>query len=90
MKIMLTGGKGMLGRTLTSVLKTSHEVVITDFPEADITDYFSISSAVRRLKPDAVIHCAAKTAVDLCETEQISAYNLNAYGAANVAKACFE
>ena len=90
MKVMLTGGKGMLGRTLTSVLKTSHEVVVTDFPEADITDYVSISRAVRRLKPDAVIHCAAKTAVDLCETEQISAYNLNAYGSANVAKACFE
>ena len=90
MKVMLTGGRGMLGRTLNSVLKTSHEVLVTDFPEADITDYSSISSAIKRCKPDAVIHCAAKTAVDLCETEQISAYNLNAYGSANVAKACFE
>ncbi|MBE6391652.1 MAG: dTDP-4-dehydrorhamnose reductase [Lentisphaerae bacterium] len=90
MKIMLTGGRGMLGRTLTSVLKTSHEVLVTDYPEADITDYFSISSAIRRCTPDVVIHCAAKTAVDLCETEQVSAYTLNAYGSANVAKACFE
>lgn len=90
MKIMLTGGKGMLGRTLTSVLKTSHEVLVTDFPEVDITDYCAVSNALKRCKVDAVIHCAAKTAVDLCETEQTSAYNLNAYGAANVARACFE
>ena len=90
MKVMLTGGRGMLGRTLVSVLKTSHEVLATDYPEADITDYFSISTVIKRWQPDVVINCAAKTAVDLCETEQISAYNLNAYGAANVAKACFE
>ena len=90
MKIMLTGGRGMLGRTLTSVLKTSHEVLVTDYPEADITDYFSISRAVSCCCPDVVIHCAAKTQVDNCETEIVSAYNLNAYGAANVARACFE
>lgn len=90
MRIMLTGGRGMLGRTLTSVLKTSHEVLVTDFPEADVTEYISIANAIRRCKPDAVIHCAAKTAVDLCETEIVSAYNLNAYGSANVARACFE
>lgn len=90
MKIMLTGGRGMLGRTLTSVLKTSHEVLVTDFPEADITDYSSIAKAVKCCHPDVVIHCAAKTQVDLCETEQISAYTLNAFGAANVARACSE
>ena len=65
MRIMLTGGRGMLGRTLKSVLKTSHEILVTDFPEADVTEYKSISAAVRKCKPDAVIHCAAKTAVDL-------------------------
>ena len=72
MKIMLTGGRGMLGRTLTSVLKTSHEVLVTDYPEADITDYFSISKAISCCRPDVVIHCAAKTQVDLCETEVVS------------------
>lgn len=90
MNVMLTGGRGMLGRTLYSVLKTSHSVLVTDFPEADITDFYSISSAIRRCKPDVVIHCAAKTAVDLCETETVSAFNINAYGSANVARACFE
>lgn len=90
MKLMLTGGRGMLGRSLTSVLKTSHEILVTDFPEADITDYAAISGAIKRCRPDVVIHCAAKTKVDLCETEQISAYNINSYGSANVAKACFE
>ena len=37
MKIMLTGGKGMLGRTLVREL-TGYEVICTDLPEVDITD----------------------------------------------------
>ena len=90
MKVMLTGGRGMLGRTLNARLRSLHEILVTDFPEADITDYFTIHDAIRRCKPDAVIHCAAKTAVDLCESEQVAAYNLNAYGSANVARSCFE
>ena len=69
MKVMLTGGRGMLGRTLVSVLKTSHEVLATDYPEADITDYFAISTVIKKWQPDVVINCAAKTAVDLCETD---------------------
>ena len=37
MKLLVTGGKGMLGRTLQKVL-TEHEIIIADLPEADITD----------------------------------------------------
>ena len=87
MKVLLTGGKGMLGRTLVREL-TDFEVIPTDLPEADITDAAGFDALLKREKPDAVIHCAAMTAVDKCETEIDLAYKLNAFGTANVAAAC--
>ena len=88
MKVLLTGGKGMLGRTLVRELGGEFEVVPTDLPEADITDENAIDAVFARHAPDAVIHCAAMTAVDKCETERDLAFRLNARGTANVASAC--
>ncbi|MBR2964027.1 MAG: dTDP-4-dehydrorhamnose reductase, partial [Lentisphaeria bacterium] len=64
------------------------EIVIADLPEADITDAAGFDAFLAANKPDAVIHCAAMTAVDKCETEIEFAYKLNAFGTANVAAAC--
>lgn len=88
MKVLLTGGKGMLGRTLVRELGGEFEVVPTDLPEADITDEDAIDAVVANHAPDVVIHCAAMTAVDACETERDKAFLLNARGTANVASAC--
>ena len=88
MKVLLTGGKGMLGRTLVRELGGDFEVVPTDLPEADITDEDAIDAVIAQASPDAVIHCAAMTAVDKCETERDLAFRLNARGTANVAAAC--
>ena len=88
MKVMLTGGKGMLGRTLCKVL-SDFEVIPTDLPEADITDAAGFDALLAQVNPDAVIHCAAMTAVDLCESQAELAYKLNAFGTANVAAACY-
>ncbi|MBO4648592.1 MAG: dTDP-4-dehydrorhamnose reductase [Lentisphaeria bacterium] len=87
MKILLTGGKGMLGRTICREL-TDFELVPTDLPEGDITDPAKFDALLRHHRPDAVIHCAAMTAVDKCETEAELAYRLNAFGTSNVASAC--
>lgn len=87
MKVLLTGGKGMLGRMLCAEL-SDFEVIPTDLPEADITDPAGFDAILKKIKPDAVIHCAAMTAVDKCETETELAYKLNAFGSANVAAAC--
>ena len=87
MKIVLTGGRGMLGRTIKATL-TDFEVIQTDLPEADITDGEAFDALLKTLQPDVVIHCAAMTAVDRCESEQDLAYRLNAYGSTNVAMAC--
>ena len=87
MKLLITGGKGMLGRTLQEEFKEC-EIVIADLPEADITDAAGFDAFLAQHKPDTVIHCAAMTAVDKCESEIEFAYKLNAFGTANVAAAC--
>ena len=89
MKVLITGGKGMLGRTLVRELGGEFDVIPTDLPEADITDETAIDSVIAIHTPDAVIHCAAMTAVDRCETERDLAFRLNARGTANVAAACY-
>ena len=88
MKILLTGGKGMLGRTLVRELGGDFDVIATDLPEADITDENAIDAVIARHAPEAVIHCAAMTAVDRCETERDLAFRINRDGTANVARAC--
>ena len=87
MKVLLTGGRGMLGRTITNGL-TGFEVIPTDLPEADITDAAAFDALLKKHKPDAVIHCAAMTAVDKCESEFELACKINAAGSANVAISC--
>ena len=87
MRILITGGKGMLGRTLQNVF-SDNEIIIADLPEADITDAAGFDSFIEDNAPDVVIHCAAMTAVDRCETEKELAYKLNVEGSCNVAKAC--
>lgn len=88
MKVLLTGGKGMLGRTICRVLGGQFEIVPTDLPEADITDEVCIDRVIAEAHPDVVVHCAAATAVDACESKVDFAYCLNARGTANVATAC--
>ena len=88
MKVLLTGGRGMLGRTIERVLGDRFEILATDLPEADITDEAAIDHIIAKARPDAVIHCAAATAVDACEERVDFAFRLNARGSANVAAAC--
>ena len=88
LKVLLTGGRGMLGRTVVSELGEEFDILPTDLPEADITDEAGFDRLVAAERPDVVIHLAALTAVDRCETEVDLAYRLNARGTANVAAAC--
>ena len=89
MKIMITGAKGMLGRTLTRRL-TGHELLAVDIDDFDIIDAQATGQAVSRFSPETVIHCAAMTAVDDCQTDQDAAWDVNVNGTANLAEACTE
>lgn len=86
-RILITGGKGMLGRTLQRKL-AEHSLFIADLPEADICDRDAFDAVCAGFHPDAVIHCAAMTKVDDCETKSDLAFRLNRDGSANVAWAC--
>ena len=87
MKILITGGNGMLGRTLKRALE-EHEIVVADLPEWDITDADGFLHKALAVRPDVVIHCAAMTDVDACESDRDRAFLLNEEGSRNVALAC--
>ncbi|MCR5414229.1 MAG: dTDP-4-dehydrorhamnose reductase [Kiritimatiellae bacterium] len=87
MRIVVTGGKGMLGRTLGKELR-EHEIIVADLPEWDITDDEGFARRLGEASPDVVIHCAAMTKVDDCETNRDLAFRLNEEGSRNVAVAC--
>lgn len=86
MKIAITGGRGMLGRTLQREF-SSEETIVADLPEWDITDADAFSEKLLAVNPDVVIHCAAMTKVDDCETSRDMAFRLNEEGTRNVALA---
>lgn len=88
MRILITGAKGMLGRTLLRRWQGRHELIATDREELDITDVRACTAMLAETRPDAVVHCAAHTQVDKCESERDLAYRLNGIGSANVAAAC--
>lgn len=88
LKILLTGGNGMLGRTIVRILSDRFIIIPTDLPEVDITQPESVGNALMKYAPDAVIHCAAMTAVDKCESERELAFLINEYGSAVVAEVC--
>ena len=87
MKILITGGKGMLGRTLQRELGVRHDLVVADLPEWDITDDAAFMEKTLAAKPDVIIHCAAMTKVDDCEAKRDLAFKLNEEGTRNVALA---
>ena len=79
MKIVIIGGKGMLGRTLQKELD-GHEIVIADLPGWDITDGTAFTARMLAEKPELVVHCAAMTDVDGCERDREKAFLLNETG----------
>lgn len=86
-RILITGGTGMLGRSLVRHLGTQ-VVSAPGSRDLDVTDATAVDAAIAAWKPTTVIHCAALTAVDRCESERDLAMRVNGIGSANVAKAC--
>jgi dTDP-4-dehydrorhamnose reductase len=84
---LVTGAGGMLGRDLVSALGSA-EVIGLDRAALDITDRAAVLAAVRELRPDVVVNCAAWTAVDDAETNEEAALALNGSGVAHLAAAC--
>ena len=89
MKVLVTGAAGQLGQDLMDELtRRGYEAVGIDRPEADITDATQVESVLAKIRPDAVIHAAAYTAVDKAESDRALCYAINVTGTENVARAC--
>jgi len=82
MKVLITGGAGMLGKELTELLPkvTSWQVSSLDLPELDITKPDYVRETLSDMRPDVVINCAAYTDVDGCEKNPDLAFQVNAEG----------
>ncbi len=91
MKVFVTGVKGQLGFDVVNELnKRGHEAVGVDIDEMDITDKESVNRVIKAAAPDAVIHCAAYTAVDAAEDNEELCRNVNAKGTEYIAGVCRE
>ena len=103
MKVFVTGVCGQLGYDVMNELaKRGHEgvgsdilpkekiVLPFDYVQLDITDKAAVEQTISKLQPDAVIHCAAWTAVDAAEDEDKKAkvYAINVDGTRYIAEAC--
>lgn len=89
MKILVTGVSGQLGYDVERELdQRGIEHLGTSSRELDITDREAVERLMERYRPDAVIHCAAYTKVDLAEDEPERCWAVNADGTRNVAAAC--
>lgn len=89
MKILVTGVNGQLGYDVVKVLNARKiECKGVDMVDFDITDAAAAEKYITEYSPDAVIHCAAYTAVDRAEDDAETCYKVNVLGSENLAKAC--
>lgn len=88
MRIFLTGAKGQLGTDLAHRLTADgHDLTAVDVDEVDLGDRAAVLAAIDAARPDAVVHPAAFTAVDRCETEPDEAFRVNVLGTRHIAEA---
>lgn len=91
MRLLVTGGAGMLGQAVAAVAtRLGHDVVALSRTELDITDREHVRRVVAAAEPGAVVNCAAWTDVDGAETAEAAATAVNGAGAGNLARAAAE
>jgi dTDP-4-dehydrorhamnose reductase len=97
MRLLVTGGSGLMGSKVAEIgLKKGYEVFsgyAHHLPEhgtavkLDLTDSSSLAEAVKTSRPEVIVHTAALTDVDLCETNKELAYRMNVLGTKTLAEA---
>lgn len=91
MKVLVTGANGQLGTdVMAELVKRGHDAVGVDVSEMDITKADEVCRVMTAAEPEAVIHCAAWTAVDDAEDKPEAVRAVNALGTENIARLCKE
>lgn len=86
MNVLVTGKDGQLGSELQALQSKSNlNFIFKSSKECDITDFGSIEKAVVKNDINAIINCAAYTAVDQAEDDTEKAMDINFVGTANLA-----
>jgi dTDP-4-dehydrorhamnose reductase len=80
-RIILLGGKGLLGTNIAPILNKTFDLTICDIDAWDITDRSSGERHIEEYRPDVLINLAAMTDVDGCEDKRELAERVNGYGA---------
>lgn len=89
MRVLVTGTTGQLGHdVMTELEKRNHICVGTSTKEMDITNAEEVAQVIAESNVEAVIHCAAYTAVDAAEDNEELCRKVNADGTENIAKVC--
>ena len=88
MRLMVSGASGMLGHdVMRAGRRAGHELAGLAHGELDVADGRAVDRAVARVRPEAIVNCAAWTDVDGAETHRRQAHAVNADGAGNLARA---
>jgi dTDP-4-dehydrorhamnose reductase len=86
---LVTGASGQVGRSLAALLPSRGiEIAGLSSRELDVTDASAVAAALERIEPDALVNCAALTAVDACEQREADARRVNAQAPGALARAC--
>ncbi|MFZ0817533.1 MAG: dTDP-4-dehydrorhamnose reductase [Candidatus Sulfotelmatobacter sp.] len=89
MKVLLIGANGQLGSDLVRVFRAAgDEVVPAAHADVDVCSEVRVSEIVARTMPDVVLNTAAFHKVEECEKNPVLAFQVNGFGAMNLARAC--
>lgn len=89
MRVLVTGVGGQVGHDVVQVCTAAgDDCIALGRTDLDITDRDAVIGAITATRPDAVINCAAWTAVDACESDPIRAHATNAYSVRSLREGC--
>jgi dTDP-4-dehydrorhamnose reductase len=89
LRILVTGSAGQLGTDVVRLAEAAgrHDVLGASHGALDVGDRDAVMAAITAWRPHLVVHTAAWTAVDACESDRERAWRVNAFGCRNVAEA---